>query len=144
MWLLFSSLSVMSNSLWPPWTAGCVASLSLAISWSLPKFTSTAAVVPSSRLTLWCPLLLLPSTFPSIRDFSNQSAVRIRWPKYWSFTFSKHQSFQWVFRVDFLKDWLVWTPCCPRDSHFYITEKCKHTQTDIKKFHIKYFLTCRL
>ena len=40
----------------------------------------------------------------------------------------QHQSFQWIFRVDFLKDWLVWTPCCPRDSHFYITEKCKHTQ----------------
>ena len=51
----------------------------------------------------------------------------------------QHQPFQWVFRVDFLKDWLVWTLCCPRDSHFYITEKCIHTQTYIKNFHIKYF-----
>ena len=61
---------------------------SLSISWSLPKFTSIASVVPSIHLILWCLLLLLPSIFPSIRDFSNESAIRIRWPKYWSFSFS--------------------------------------------------------
>ena len=71
-----------------PWTVACQASLSLTISWSLPKFMSIASVMPSSHLILWCPLLLLPSNFPSIRDFSNESAVHIRWPKYWSFSFS--------------------------------------------------------
>ena len=70
-----------------PWTAACQASLSLTISQSLPKFTSIASVMPSSRLILWC-LLPLPSIFPSIRDFSNESAVHIRWPKYWSFSIS--------------------------------------------------------
>ena len=64
------------------------ASLSLTISWSLPKFLSIASVMWSSHLILWCPLLLLPSIFPSIKDFSNESAVHVRWPKYWSFSFS--------------------------------------------------------
>ena len=67
-----------------PWTAQCQASLSLTISQSF----SIASVMPSSHLILWCPLLLLTSIFPSIRDFSNESAGRIRWPKYWSFSFS--------------------------------------------------------
>ena len=71
-----------------PWTAACQVSLSLTISWSLPKFMSIASVMPSSHLILWCPLLLLPSIFPSIRGFPNESAVRIRCPKYWSFIFS--------------------------------------------------------
>ena len=65
------------------WTAAHQASLSLTIFWSLPKFMSIASVMPSSHLILWCPLLLLPSIFPSIRDFSSELAVRIRWPKYW-------------------------------------------------------------
>ena len=67
------------------WTAACQASLSLTISWSLPKFI--ALVLPSSSHILWCPLLLLPSVFPSIRVFSNELAVCIRWPN-WSFSFS--------------------------------------------------------
>ena len=71
-----------------PWTAARQASLSLTISRSLPQFTSFALVMPSSHLILWCPLLLLPSIFPSIRDFSNELSVCIRWPKYWSFSFS--------------------------------------------------------
>ena len=62
--------------------------LSLTISWRLPKFMSIALVMPSSHLILWCPLFLLPSVFPSIRDFSNEPAVCIRWPKYWSFSIS--------------------------------------------------------
>ena len=71
-----------------PWTAAHQASLSLIISQNLPKFMSIASVIPSRHLILWCPLLLLPSIFPSIRDFSNELAVYIRWPKYWSFSFS--------------------------------------------------------
>ena len=71
-----------------PWTAAHQASLVLTISQSLPKFMAIESVMPSCHLILWRPLLLLPSIFPSIRDFSNESFVHIRWPKYWSFSFS--------------------------------------------------------
>ena len=74
------------------WTAACHASPSLTISWIFPKFTSIASVMTSSHLILWCPFLLLPSIFPSIRDFSNESAVGIRWPKYWSTSPSNEHS----------------------------------------------------
>ena len=67
-----------------PWTAACQASLSITSSWSLLKLMSIELVMPSSRLTLCHPLLLLPSIFPSIRVFSNESVLHIRWPKYWS------------------------------------------------------------
>ena len=67
-----------------PWTAARQASLSLTNSWSLPKFISIASVMPSSHLILWHPLLLLPSVLPSIRNFSSESVVHIRWPEYWS------------------------------------------------------------
>ena len=69
-----------------PWTAASQASLSLTISQSLPKFMFIALVMPPSHLILWCPLLL--SVFLSIRYFSSESAVGIRWPKYWSFSFN--------------------------------------------------------
>ena len=68
---------------------------------SLPKFMFIATVMRSSHLILWRPLLLLPSIFCSIRDFSNESIVHIRWPKYWSFSFSISPPNEWVFRVDF-------------------------------------------
>ena len=71
-----------------PWTAASQASLSLTISWSLLKFMSIALVMPSNHLILYHTLLLLPSIFPGIRDFSNESAICIRWPKYWSFSIS--------------------------------------------------------
>ena len=71
-----------------PWTAACPSSLSLTISKSLPKFMSIASVTPSSHLILWHSLLLLPSIFPSIREFFNESDVCIRWPKYWNFSIS--------------------------------------------------------
>ena len=71
-----------------PWTVAHQASLSLSISRSLPKFMSIALVMPSSHFFLWWLLLLLHSIFPSIRDFSNESAVHLRWPKYWSFNSS--------------------------------------------------------
>ena len=71
-----------------PWTAACQASLSITISRSLPKLMSIESVIPSNHLILCCPLLLLPSIFPSIRVFSNESIVHIRWPKYWSLSFS--------------------------------------------------------
>ena len=86
-----------------PWTAARQASLSLTISQSLPKFMSIVLVMPSSNLILWCPLLLLPSIFPSIRDSSNESAVCIRWPKYWSFSINPSNEYSGLI---FLKiDW---------------------------------------
>ena len=71
-----------------PWTAARQASLSFTISQSLLKLMSIELVMPSNHLTVWCPLLLLPSIFPSIRVFSNELALCIRWPKYWSFSIS--------------------------------------------------------
>ena len=71
-----------------PWTAACQASLSFTISQSLLKLMSIESVMPSNHLILCCLLLLLPSIFPSIKFFSNESAFRIRWPEYWSFSFS--------------------------------------------------------
>ena len=82
----FSS-SVVSNSV-TPWTAACQASLSITNSRSLLKLMSIESVMASNHLILSRPLLLLPSIFPSIRVFSNKSALCIRWPKYWSFSFS--------------------------------------------------------
>ena len=70
------------------WTATCQASLSFIVSWSLLKLMSIESVLPSSHLILCHPILLLPSIFPSIRIFSNELALSIRWPKYWSFSFS--------------------------------------------------------
>ena len=70
-------------------------------------------VMPSSHLILWCPLLFLPSIFPSNRAFSSGSGVHIRWPNYWSFSFSISPSNE---HSVLLKNQLVWSPCCPRDS----------------------------
>ena len=71
-----------------PWTAACQASLSINNNWSLLKLMSIESVMPSNHLILSRPLLLPPSIFPSIRIFSNESVLHIRWPKYWSFSFS--------------------------------------------------------
>ena len=71
-----------------PWNAARQASLSITNSWRPPKPMSIESVMPSNHLILCCPLLLLPSIFPSIRVFSSESVLRIRWPKYWSFSFN--------------------------------------------------------
>ena len=71
-----------------PWTTACQASLSIINSGSLLKLMSIVSVMPSNHLILCCPLLLLPSILPSIRVFSNESTLHMRWPKYWSFSFS--------------------------------------------------------
>ena len=81
------SHSVVSDS-GIPWTAACQASLSITNSWILLKLMSTESVMPSNHLILCHPLLLLPSIFPRFRVFSNESVIHIRWPKYWSFSFS--------------------------------------------------------
>ena len=90
-----------------PWTAACPASLSFTISQKLLKLMSTESVMPSNHLILCRPLLLLPSIFPSIRVFSNESALRIRWPKYWSFSFSISPSREYSGLISFRMDWFV-------------------------------------
>ena len=71
-----------------PWTAACQASLSITNSWSLPKLMSIESMMPANHLILYHPNLLLPLIFPGIRAFSNESVLRIRWPKHWNFIFS--------------------------------------------------------
>ena len=90
MLILFSSVQSLScvQLFVTPWGAACQASLSITISQSLLKLISIESVMPSNHLVLCHPLLLPPSIFPSIRVFSNQSALHIRWPKYWSFSFN--------------------------------------------------------
>ena len=98
------------------WTAACQASLPFITSWSLCKFMSMELVVPSNHLILCWPLLILPSIFPTIRIFSNESDLRMRWPKYWSFSFSIRisPSNEYSGLISFRIDWF--DPCSPRDS----------------------------
>ena len=98
-----------------PWTAACQAFLSITNSWNLLKLMSIESVMPSKHIFLCRPLLLPSSIFPSIRVFSSELVLHIRWPKYWEFQL-QHQSFQWISRTDFLQDGLVGSPCSPRDS----------------------------
>ena len=104
----FSSVQSFSR-VWlfaTPWTAACQASLSITNSWSLLKPMSIELVMPSSHLILCHPLLLLPTIPPSIRVFSNESALRIRWPKYLEFTFNISLSNEHTGLISFRMDWL--------------------------------------
>ena len=89
-----------------PWTAACQASLSITNSWSLLKLMSIASVMLSNHLILFHSLLLLPSIFPSIWVFSNESALRIRGPKYWSFSFNISPCNEYPGLISFRMDWL--------------------------------------
>ena len=89
-----------------PWTVAHQASLSITNSWSLLKLVSIESVMPSNHLILCRPLLLLPSIFPSVRVFSNESTLCIRWPKYWSFSFSTSLSNEYSRLISFRMDWL--------------------------------------
>ena len=89
-----------------PWTAAHQASLSITNTWSLPKLMSVESVMPSNHLILCHPLLLVPSIFPSIRVFSNESALRMRWPKYYSFSFNISPSNEHPGLISFRMDWL--------------------------------------
>ena len=89
-----------------PWTAACQASLSITTSQSLLKLISIESVMPSNHLILCCPLLLLPSVFPSIRVFSNKSGLHIRWSKYWSFSVTISPSNEHSGLISFKMDWL--------------------------------------
>ena len=108
------SHSVVSDSA-TPWTTARQASLSITNSRSLLKLMPIESVMPSSHLILCHPLLLLPSIFLSIRVFSNESALRISWPKYWSSSFNISPSNEHPGLISF-RDGLVGSPCSPRDS----------------------------
>ena len=97
-----------------PWTAARQASLTVTNSRSLLKLVSSESVMPSNHLILCCSLLLLPSIFPSIRIFSNKSALRIRWPKYWSFNFSISPANEYSGFISFGIN--SWSPFSPWDS----------------------------
>ena len=105
---LLSSVQLLSRFLLfaTPWTAAHQASLSITNSWSLLKLMSIEAVMPSNHLILFHPLLLPPSIFSSIRVFSNESVFYIRWPKYWSFSFSISPSNEYSGLISFMTDWL--------------------------------------
>ena len=105
--LQFSSVQLLScvRLFVTPWTAACQAPLSITNSQSPPKPMSIESVMPSSHLILYSPLLLLPSIFPGIRVFSSESALHIRWPKYWSFIFNISPSNEYpglIFRMGWL------------------------------------------
>ena len=88
-----------------PWIVACQASLSLTISWSLPKFMSIESVMPFNHLILCHSLLLLPSVFPNIEVFANESTVHTRWPRYWSFSLSINPFNEYSVLISFRTDW---------------------------------------
>ena len=103
----FSSVELLS-CVWlfvTPWTAACQASLSITNTWTLLKLMSIESVIPSNHLILSHPLLLFTSIFPSIRVFSNESALHIMWPKYWSFSFSISPPNEYSGLISFGIDW---------------------------------------
>ena len=102
----FTSVAQLCRLFVIPWTAACQASLSITKSQSLFKLTSTELVMPSKELILYHPLFLLSSIFPSTKVFSNESALRIRWPKYCSFNFNISPSNEHPVLISFRMDWL--------------------------------------
>ena len=118
-----------------PWTVAHQTSLPFTISWSLLKLMSIESVMPSNHLILWRPLLLLSSTFPSIRVFSNELVLCIRWPKYWSFGFSISPSNEYSGLISFRIDGLISLPPKGLSRVFSSTTVQKHlffsTQTSL-------------
>ena len=104
--IVWHSVFFMVQLFVTPWTAACQASLSLTVSWSLPRLMSLESVKPSYHLILCHSLLLLPSIFPNIRVFSEESVLPIRWLKYWSFSFCMSSFIQCSGLISFRIDWL--------------------------------------
>ena len=109
-----------------PWAVARQASLSFTVSWSLLKLMSIDSVMPSSHLILCHPLLLPPSIFLSIRVFSNESVLHMRWPKYWSFSFSVGPSNEYSGLISFRIDWFDVLAICPGDDWGHLCKlKCQ-------------------
>jgi len=125
------SRSLMSNSA-TPWIAALQASLSITKSQSLLKLISIKSVMPSNHLILCHPLLLLPSNFPSIRVFSNESVLCIRWPKYWSFSFRSSSSNEYSGLISFRIDWF--NQGSARDSQESSTPQFKSINSSVLSF----------
>ena len=104
---LFSSVAQLFQLFATPWTAARQASLSITNSQSSPKLMSIESVMPSNHLIFCCSFLLPPSICPRIRIFSKESALCIRWPKYWSFSFNISPSSEYLGLISFRMDWLV-------------------------------------
>ena len=102
----FSSVAHLCLTLCDPMNRSTPVLQSITNSWTPPRPMSIESVMPSNHLILCCPLLLLPSIFPSVRVFSNESALRIRWPKYWSFSFNISPSNEHTGLISFRMDWL--------------------------------------
>ena len=104
-WDQFISVTHSCPTFVTPWTTACQASLSITNSWSFLKLLSIVSVMPFNHLILCCPLLLLSSIFPSIRVFSKESTLHIKWPKHWSFSFSNSPSNKYSGLIFFRIDW---------------------------------------
>ena len=124
--LQFSSVAQSCPTLCNPWTVARQASLSITNSQSLFKFMSIELVMPSNHLILCHPLLLLPLVFPSIRVFSNESVLCIRWPKYWSIRLNISPSNEYSGLISFRI-----SPCCPRDSQESSTRQFKSINSSV-------------
>ena len=111
-WLVVVQLLSYARLFVTPWAAAHQASLCPSLSWSLLKFKSTESVILSKHLILCCPLLLLPSIFPSIRVPSNELALHLRWPKYWSFSISPSNEYSWFISLGLTAR----SPYSPKDS----------------------------
>ena len=125
------SCSVMSNSLWPHELQHPRPPLSITSSRSLLKLMSIESVMPSNHLILCRLLLLPPSLFPSIRVFSNESVLRIRWPKYWSFSFSISPSNEYSGLISFRMDWLDLLAVQRKSQEFLQHHSSKHQLTEV-------------
>ena len=117
-----------------PWTAALQASLSITNSWSLLKRMSVESGMPSNHLILCCPLLLPPSIFPSIMVFSNESVLHIRWPKFWSFSFSISPSNEYSGMISFRMDWLYLLAVQGTLKSLLLTPQFKSTNSLVLSF----------
>ena len=117
-----------------PWTADCQASLSITNSGSLLKLMSTESVMPSNHLILCHPLLLPPSIFPSIRVFSSESVLHIRWPKCWSFSFSFSPSDEYSGLISFRIDWLNLPSVQGTLKNLLLTPQSKNINSSVLSF----------
>ena len=136
-WKQFGSVQLLSpvRLSATPWIAAHQASLSITNSQSLLKLMSIESVMPSNHLILCRPLLLLPSIFPSIRVFSNESALRMRWPKYWSFSIDISPSNDYSGLTSFRMNWLDLLAVSPRDSQeFSLAPQFKNLNSSAHSF----------